>query len=231
MKNQAFTLSVRIGAVLATSVVVFFTAIIFAAGFGAPATVMAPEFHYQLLEDVLCPEGTTIDFYSVQRSYHEPGESEPHVECVYEDGTRIDKTLQGFFAPLGMYFIICFVPLFIPAALIAFFIPYNKFFNLFRRKKRWTQLGSPHLSDQPADVHQTVSQVMSMLEDTDGDGIPDALREGVQGNVQVIDLRGARGAQQDDPTEKLRQLKEMYDARLITLEEYEAKKAEILRRM
>lgn len=74
---------------------------------------VAPEFSFGLVKGVVCPEGT-LEYYSVQRSYHRPGESEPHLECVNTAGDKADVLLQGIVALLGLTFVATFAIIFLP---------------------------------------------------------------------------------------------------------------------
>lgn len=94
-------------------------------GIGGTAMGVAPEFSFGLVADMVCPEGT-LEYYSVQRSYHEPGESEPHVECVGEDGEREDVLFPAVLAVLGLTFaggfVIAFLPAWVVLALVGWFV-------------------------------------------------------------------------------------------------------------
>lgn len=77
--------------------------------------------------------------------------------------------------------------------------------------------------EMPADIRKAYDQVMNgVLVDKDQNGIPD-IAEG--GAAQVFDLRNITTV---DPAERLKKLNEMHDAGLITPEEYEAKRTEII---
>ena len=81
--------------------------------------------------------------------------------------------------------------------------------------------------DMPPDIRNAYDQVMSgTLADANRNNIPDIL-EGGSSSV----FTGIRTLTPDDPAEKLKKLKEMRDSGLITAEEYETKRAEILSRI
>lgn len=90
-----------------------------------------------------------------------------------------------------------------------------------------TEYSSP--DQMPPNVRQAYDQAMgSVLADRDRNGIPDIFEGKSSATIMHTGLfTNAAG----DSTEKLRQLKEMRDSGLITPEEYESKKAEILNRM
>ncbi len=102
-----------------------FNALILMGGVGGVAMGVAPEFSFGLVADVVCPEGT-LEYYSIQRSYHEPGESEPHVECVSEEGESEDVLLLAVLAVLGLTFAAAFVITFplmwLPLAVVAWIV-------------------------------------------------------------------------------------------------------------
>lgn len=85
------------------------------------------------------------------------------------------------------------------------------------------------LEKMPPEVRQAYDQAMAaVLADADRNGLPDILEGG--GSATVMHT-GLFTNTFEDPAEKLKKLKEMNDSGLITAEEYEAKKAEILDRM
>ncbi len=84
------------------------------------------------------------------------------------------------------------------------------------------------VEEMPEDVRRTYEQAMSgVLADSDRNGIPDVFESG-GGSLFHTELVTPNLA---SPTEKLKQLKEMRDSGLITEQEYESKRAEILARM
>ncbi len=86
------------------------------------------------------------------------------------------------------------------------------------------------VDDLPPEARAKVQKAMSVFEDKDGDGIPDIL-QGAVGNISLVQADQSAGVPGSDPGEKLRKLQQMLDERLITRQEYKAKKAEILSRM
>lgn len=83
--------------------------------------------------------------------------------------------------------------------------------------------------EMPAEIREVYERTMAnVLADNNRNNIPDIFETGSSATVFHTDVL-ARTL--DDPAAKLRQLKEMKDANLITDEEYETKKADILNRM
>ena len=84
------------------------------------------------------------------------------------------------------------------------------------------------IEEMPEEVRRTYEQAMSgVLSDSDRNGIPDLFERGGPSvfHTEVMTRK------LEDPAEKLKQLKDMRDSGLITEQEYETKKAEILARM
>ena len=90
---------------------------------GGVSMGVSPEPTFKLVEGVVCPEGSTVEYYEKKYSYHEPGEAEPHVECVSADGERNDVTLPAIGAVLGGSFLLCFFPICIPGGLLVLILP------------------------------------------------------------------------------------------------------------
>jgi hypothetical protein len=234
-ERSLIRLPLQFGALITALMISGFCALVSMGGIGGLAMGVAPEATFGLVENFVCPEGASLEYYSVQRSYHEPGESEPHVECVSADGTREDALLRAVLTVLGGAFLIVFAPLFIPLALLALIVP-HKLVGRLRRKSapgdvtispirvdaatsgRVIYQGQTYTSvdEMPSNVRRAYQQAMSVFADADGDGIPDIFES------------GAAIPQVDDIAQKLQKLKELYNAGLITFQEYEAKKAEIL---
>lgn len=125
IKRFSIHLIVQLGVLIAVGAMAGFTAIILMGGIGGTAMGIAPEFIFGMVGDIVCPEGT-LEYYSQQRSYHEPGESEPHVECVSDNGVHEDVLIPAIFGVLGVTFLaafsVVFLPVFIPLAIVAFIV-------------------------------------------------------------------------------------------------------------
>ena len=90
---------------------------------GGVSMGLSPEPTFKLVEGIVCPEGSTVDYYEKKYSYHEPGEAEPHVECVSAGGERSDVTLPAIGAVLGGSFLLCFLPICIPGGILVLILP------------------------------------------------------------------------------------------------------------
>jgi hypothetical protein len=91
-----------------------FTALIFGATVGGVGTAVAPDFHFNLVSDYVCPEGTTLEYRQAKYSYNEPGEYTLEASCEGEGMQEIrGQELKAIGAVIGLYIITCFIPLFI----------------------------------------------------------------------------------------------------------------------
>ncbi len=81
---------------------------------GGIATAIAPDFHFNLVGDFVCPEGTTFEYRQVRYSYHQPGEYTIEAQCVDDEGQATEgQELKAIGAIMGFYFLSCFIPLFL----------------------------------------------------------------------------------------------------------------------
>lgn len=87
---------------------------------------------------------------------------------------------------------------------------------------------STNINDIPPEARQAFEHLSRAFTDTDHDGIPDIFQHGT---AQVIDLTTGTPIGGDTPLHSLQQLKSMLDAGLISQQEYEHKKTDILSRM
>ncbi|OGO09969.1 MAG: hypothetical protein A2Y93_10355 [Chloroflexi bacterium RBG_13_68_17] len=66
---------------------------------------VAPRQTSAVAAPLLCRDGSQLATSEVRRSYHRPGESEPHLECIASDGTRRNGLLPAIGAVLGLAFL------------------------------------------------------------------------------------------------------------------------------
>jgi hypothetical protein len=117
MKRAVTHLLVQIGVLIVVGVLSGFIALISIGVIGGTAMGVIPEFTFGLVEDYVCP-GARLEYSSVQRSYHQPGESEPIVECVDEQGGREEALLPAITAVLVGTFLIVFLAIFLPGVIL-----------------------------------------------------------------------------------------------------------------
>lgn len=123
MKPKFPMLLIQLLALVAVCGASAFLALISFGALGGLSIALAPRSAFQMVEGVVCPAGSSIDYYEQKYSYHRPGESEPHVECVAPDGSRTDVTLKAIAAVLAGSFLVCFLPVALPGALLALVFP------------------------------------------------------------------------------------------------------------
>lgn len=123
LKKLLIHLGVQALLVLSVSGAAAFAAILTAGAVGGVAMGVAPQPTFGLVEDLLCAEGFQLQYSSVTRSYHQPGESEPHLECVGPAGESEDVLLEGILAVLGLAtlgsFAAAFLPAYLPLSILA----------------------------------------------------------------------------------------------------------------
>lgn len=89
-------------------------AVFFGLTFGGVALAVAPDFHFNLVGDFVCPEGSSLEYRQVRYSYHQPGEYTIEASCVDDAGQEIKgQELKAIGAVMGFYFLVCFTPLFV----------------------------------------------------------------------------------------------------------------------
>ena len=176
----------------------------FLSSMGCAMSVVFSLDSLHVTEPIACPEGTTIES---RKGLQFAGGTEFSIVCTGEDVTY-DVTLKALFTLWGIFFL----PILLLVTLI------GMAGRLVRKNlARDMQVGRPttgaiifdgqvyaSVDDMPADVRQTYEQVM----------------------MTILPQRPLESREQ-----RLKELKEMLDAGLITAQEYEVKKADILSEM
>ncbi len=116
------------------------TALIFAGAVGGAGTGISPEFNFGLVERFVCGEGSRIVYEEGGESTYTDSDGFEHtgttilVSCVAANGTRSEgKEAQAIFAVIGLYFLICFVPLLLPGMLVSLIIVHMIFGSIFKK--------------------------------------------------------------------------------------------------
>ncbi len=128
-----------------------FIALIFAAAIGGTSLASAPEFNFGLIESVVCPRGASIEYHegTPTTSYVQPGPADPFghwatetsfsVSCV-SAGETLDDSLglqvRSLIAVFSIYFLVCFVPLFIPLIVIRWILVHKLLDTAAKRKAK-----------------------------------------------------------------------------------------------
>jgi hypothetical protein len=130
---------IELAAQLAGLVIIGFTigvtALIFAGGVGGTAVGVAPEYHFKLLGGLglLCNKDETVTFHeggqvtTTDSDGNTSSGTAIQVSCDSPDGTSRmlspDESIGGFLGVIGLvlagYFLVCFVPLFVPLEIVA----------------------------------------------------------------------------------------------------------------
>jgi hypothetical protein len=131
-----------IGQIIVWGVIAFvvgFIALIFAAAVGMTATSVSPDYNFGLVERFVCPDGGRL-VYEDGGATTWRDEDGPHsgttmlASCVAADGTRTEgMQFQAIMAVMGLYFLVCFVPLFLPGILISGIIVHMMMGAIFKK--------------------------------------------------------------------------------------------------
>ena len=129
MKRLLAHLKAQLRLALGVGIFAAIAAAICMGAIGGPAMAIKPKKMLGYVSEKVCPGGR-LEYYEVKRSYHRPGESEPHVVCVSKNGTKTDITLKALGAVFWMVFKISFLAVFLPV-----FIPLSALqFGRMRRQ-------------------------------------------------------------------------------------------------
>ncbi|MEP7357759.1 MAG: hypothetical protein ABI847_11000 [Anaerolineales bacterium] len=130
---------IELAAQLAGLVIIGFTigvtALIFGGAVGGTAVGVAPEYHVRLLGGLglLCQKGETVTFHDGGQVTTTDSDGFPStgtaidISCDSPDGSSrmlsTDESIGGFLGIIGLvlagYFLVCFVPLFVPLEIVA----------------------------------------------------------------------------------------------------------------
>jgi hypothetical protein len=131
MKRFLIELGAQLAGLIVIGLTVGVAALIFGASVGGTAIGVAPEYHFRMLGGLglLCNPGETVTFHEGGQVTTSDGESGTaiQVSCDSPNGeSRMlspEEGIGGFLGIVGLvlagYFLICFVPLFIPLEIIA----------------------------------------------------------------------------------------------------------------
>ena len=113
-KKTTSTCIVTLLAVVIVGIASLGFAAFFGLTFGGVAVAVAPDFHFGLVGDFVCPQGTSLEYRQVRYSYHQPGEYTIEASCVDAEGHQTqNQQFKAIGAVMGLYFLVCFTPLFI----------------------------------------------------------------------------------------------------------------------
>jgi hypothetical protein len=135
MRRFWIELGAQVAGLLVVGLTIGVTALIFGGAVGGTAVGVAPEYHVRLLGGLglLCEKGETVTFHEGGETTVTDSNGFPstghviNVSCDSPDGTSRTLTSEegviGFLGVIGLalagYFLICFVPLFVPLEIAA----------------------------------------------------------------------------------------------------------------
>ena len=129
MKKRLAELLIFLFTVIIMGVLGGLYSLIFAGAAGGTALVLAPKFSFELVGRYVCPEGAHLQYESGQSGISENSYS---INCVTQDG----KVIQGMksravFSVIGMYFLLCFIPTYLPGTILLWIFLNREFPRFF----------------------------------------------------------------------------------------------------
>jgi len=94
------------------------------AAVGTASLGIAPELNLRLIERVICPQGQKLEYRELGQYTYTDAEGTHNranisISCVSAEGIRSEgKGTSVISTLMGMYFLLCFVPLFLSAVLL-----------------------------------------------------------------------------------------------------------------
>lgn len=112
MKKSLEKLLIFLFTVLLMGILGGLYSLLFAGIVGGSALGLAPKFSVELVGKYVCPDGSQLQYVSDQDAAYS-------VNCVARDGTVTQgMKSKAISTVIGMYFLICFVPTYIPGAIL-----------------------------------------------------------------------------------------------------------------
>jgi hypothetical protein len=106
--------------------------LIFAGVAGGTALNLAPKFSFELMGRYVCPEGDHLQYENGQNAASGMPENSYSVNCVSQDGTIIQGVKsRAISSVIGMYFLLCFIPTFLPGAILLWIFLNREFPRFF----------------------------------------------------------------------------------------------------
>lgn len=122
--------------------VVGVVALIFAGTFGGVGAATDPKFNFGLVERFVCPQGSKLVYEEGGETTYTDSDGFEHtgtsisISCVAADGTRSQgKEIQAIFTLIGLYFLVCFVPLLLPAMLVSLIVVHMILSAFFKKNE------------------------------------------------------------------------------------------------
>jgi hypothetical protein len=106
--------------------------LIFAGVAGGTALGLAPKFNFELVGRYVCPEGAQLQYESGQNTASGTPDNSYSVNCVSQDGTVIQGMKpRAISSVIGMYFLLCFIPTYLPGAILLWIFLNREFPRFF----------------------------------------------------------------------------------------------------
>ena len=123
MKKRLTKLLIFLFTVIVMGMLGSLYSLVFAGMASGTALGLAPQFSFGLVEKYVCPDGAHLQYESGQSHISGTSNNSTSINCVSQDGTVIQGMKpQAVSAVIGMYFLLCFIPTYIPGAILLWII-------------------------------------------------------------------------------------------------------------
>jgi hypothetical protein len=131
MKKRLVEILIFLVTVIIMGVLGGLYSLVFAGVAGGTALSLAPKYNFELVGKYVCPEGTQLQYDNGQN----PASGTDHVDtvkCVGQDGMVIQgMKSRATMSVIGMYFLLCFVPTYLPGVILLWIFLNREFPRFF----------------------------------------------------------------------------------------------------
>jgi hypothetical protein len=132
MKTRLVKILIFLFTVIIMGVLGGLYSLIFAGMAGGTALGLAPKFSFGLVERYVCPEGAYLQYKSGQSAASGTPDNSYSINCVTQDGRIIQGMKpRAISAVIGMYFLLCFIPTYLPGAILLWIFLNREFPRFF----------------------------------------------------------------------------------------------------
>lgn len=102
--------------------------LIFAGAVGGTALSLIPKFSFELVGRYVCPAGSHLQYETSQSATPGAPDNSYSINCITQDGTVIQGMKpRAISSVFGLYFLLCFIPTYLPGAILLWIFINRKF--------------------------------------------------------------------------------------------------------
>ena len=132
MKKRLVELLIFLFTVIIMGVLGGLYSLIFAGVAGGTALNLAPKFSFELVGRYVCPEGANLQYENGQSAASGTFNNSYSISCVTQDGTVVEgMKSRATTSVIGMYFLLCFIPTYLPGAILLWIFLNREFPRFF----------------------------------------------------------------------------------------------------